>query len=83
MSASPEVRRFLMRQDGVEVNGRQTYGVPAQRTGGTSCPRVSDAQVRAARVAVASGSRGEEDCAQLLAMLGLTPDDDGIPPVQR
>lgn len=81
--ASIEVQRFLMGQGGMNSGARSSLGVPAQRSGAGLTPRVSDAQVRRARVAVASGSLGEEDCAQLLEMLGLAPGDDGVAPVQR
>jgi len=82
MSGSVEVRQFLLRQDG----GGQLSGVgglPGQRSGHADAPRVSDDQVRRARIAVASGAQDAEDCAQLLDMLGLTPDDGGNTPVQR
>ncbi|KMS91879.1 hypothetical protein [Prauserella rugosa] len=82
MSGSVEVRQFLLRQDG----GGQLSGVgglPGQRSGHADAPRVSDDQVRRARIAVASGAQDAEDCAQLLDMLGLTPDDEGNTPVQR
>jgi hypothetical protein len=80
MSGSLEVRNFLMQQD--TIGGGTGYtGVPAQRTGDTS--RVTDNQVRKARLAVARGALGAEDCRLLLDMLGLAPSDDGIPPVSR
>ncbi|OLT46383.1 hypothetical protein BJF85_17355 [Saccharomonospora sp. CUA-673] len=82
MSGSVEVRQFLLRQDGGEqLSG--VGGLPGQRSAPAEAPKVSDDQVRRARMAVASGSRDVEDCAQLLDMLGLTPDDDGNTPVQR
>jgi hypothetical protein len=56
--------------------------VPAQR-GASDTQRVSNDQVRRARLAVANGALGVEDCAQLLDMLGLSLDDDGQAPVQR
>lgn len=82
MSGSVEVRQFLLRQEG----GGQLSGVgglPGQRSGHAESPRVSDDQVRRARLAVASGALGAEDCGELLDMLGLTPDEDGNVPVQR
>ncbi|SFA73316.1 hypothetical protein SAMN05216266_101118 [Amycolatopsis marina] len=80
MSGSLEVRQFLLRHEGGEgVVG----GVPAQRTSAGDAGRVSDDQVRRARLAVARGANGVEDCAELLDMLGLVPDDQGQPPVQR
>ncbi|KID29121.1 hypothetical protein HQ32_03411 [Prauserella sp. Am3] len=82
MSGSVEVRQFLLRQDGGEqLSG--VGGLPGQRSGHADAPRVSDDQVRRARIAVASGAQDAEDCAQLLDMLGLTPDDEGNTPVQR
>lgn len=82
MGGSLEVREFLMRYDGAEA-GRGPGGVPSQRSGGAETARVSDDQVRRARAAVATGSFGTQDCEQLLDMLGLIPDADGVPPVQR
>ncbi|GAA1242388.1 hypothetical protein GCM10009676_29720 [Prauserella halophila] len=82
MSGSVEVRQFLLRQEG----GGQVSdvgGLPGQRSGQAEAPRVSDDQVRRARIAVASGALDVEDCAELLGMLGLTPDDDGNVPAQR
>lgn len=76
MSNSLEVRQFLMQQD------LGAPGVPAQRTGDTQ-GRVNDDQVRRARLAVASSAENAEDCHQLLDMLGLLADDDGVPPVMR
>ncbi|OQO92985.1 hypothetical protein [Saccharomonospora piscinae] len=81
MSGSVEVRQFLLRYEG-EGHGAGYAGVPAQRAG-HDAPRVSDDQVRRARLAVAHGATGAEDCAQLLDMLGLTPDDSGHSPVQQ
>lgn len=84
MSGSLEVRQFLVRYDGVDSgNSGLTAGVPAQRTGQAEFQRVSDDQVRRARLAVANGAVGVEDCAQLLDMLGLTLGVDGQAPVQR
>lgn len=80
MSGSVEVRQFLLRHEGGDPVGA---GVPSQRSGHADAPRVSDDQVRRARLAVAAGSIDARDCAQLLEMLGLSPDDDGVSPVQR
>ncbi|MPY98455.1 MAG: hypothetical protein GEU97_10755 [Actinophytocola sp.] len=82
MGGSLEVREFLMRYDGAEA-GRGPGDVPSQRSGGAETSRVSEDQVRRARIAVASGAFGTQDCEQLLDMLGLIPDDEGVPPVQR
>ena len=76
MSNSLEVRQFLMQQD------VGAPSVPTQRTGDTQ-GRVNDDQVRRARLAVASSAENAEDCRQLLDMLGLLADDDGVPPVMR
>jgi D-Tyr-tRNAtyr deacylase len=82
MSGSLEVRNFLMQHDTIAGNGAGfTGGVPAQRTGETS--RVTEEQIRKARLAVARGALGAEDCRLLLDMLGLAPGDDGAPPVSR
>jgi hypothetical protein len=84
MSGSLEVRQFLVRYEGVDTaNPGLNCGLPAQRTGQSDSQRVSDDQVRRARLAVAHGAVGVEDCAQLLDMLGLTPDGDGLAAVQR
>lgn len=80
MSGSVEVRQFLLRQEGGQLSG--VGGLPGQRSGHAETPRVSDDQVRRARIAVASGARDAEDCAELLDMLGLTPDEDGNLPAQ-
>lgn len=79
MSGSLEVRNFLMQQD--TIGGNSYSGVPTQRTGDTS--RVTDEQVQRARLAVARGALDAEDCRLLLDMLGLTPGEDGVPPVSR
>jgi hypothetical protein len=84
MSGSLEVRQFLVRYEGADTaNPTLTGGLPAQRTSQSESQRVSDDQVRRARLAVANGALGVEDCAQLLDMLGLTLDGDGQAPVQR
>lgn len=79
MSGSVEVRQFLLRYEGGDAGN----GVPSQRAGQADAPRVSDDQVRRARLAVAAGATDAEDCAQLLDMLGLIPDEDGQIPAQR
>ncbi|MDQ0378576.1 hypothetical protein [Amycolatopsis thermophila] len=79
MSGSVEVRQFLLRHEGGDPVG----GVPSQRSGQADAPRVSDDQVRRARLAVAAGAIDARDCAQLLEMLGLVPDEEGVNPVQR
>ncbi|EHR63680.1 hypothetical protein [Saccharomonospora cyanea] len=81
MNGSVEVRQFLLRYEG-EGHGGGYGGVPAQRAAQES-PRISDDQVRRARIAVAHGATGAEDCARLLEMLGLAPDDSGRSPVQH
>ncbi|SDN17565.1 hypothetical protein [Allokutzneria albata] len=79
MYGSLEVKKFLWEQG--ESVGRQAGGVPMPRNGDPS--RISDEQVHRARVAVARGALGAEDCRTLLDMLGLVPGEDGVPPVQR
>ncbi|MEU6646426.1 hypothetical protein ABZ863_28320 [Saccharomonospora sp. NPDC046836] len=81
MSGSVEVRQFLLRYEGEGQSA--TGGVPTQRVGRADAPRVSDDQVRRARLAVARGANDVEDCGQLLDMLGLKPGEDGRAPVQR
>ncbi|MFF0148198.1 MULTISPECIES: hypothetical protein [Amycolatopsis] len=82
MSGSVEVRQFLLRYEGADGGSTSlSGGVPAPR--GSSDGRVSDDQVRRARLAVANGALDVEDCAQLLDMLGLSPGEDGQSPVQR
>lgn len=84
MSGSLEVRQFLVRYEGADTGTPGlTAGVPAQRTSQADSHRVSDDQVRRARLAVANGAVGVDDCVQLLDMLGLTLDDDGRAPIQR
>lgn len=84
MSGSVEVRQFLLRYEGADGGSAQfAGGLPAQRSGASDAQRVSDDQVRRARLAVANGALGVEDCAQLLEMLGLNLDEDGQAPVQR
>lgn len=79
MSGSLEVRKFLSQQE--DVVPRQSSTVPGQRTGEDS--RISASQVERARHAVAGRARDAEDCELLLDMLGLAPDEDGIPPIRR
>ncbi|MFI5605714.1 hypothetical protein [Amycolatopsis sp. FDAARGOS 1241] len=83
MSGSVEVRQFLLRYEGADGGSTSLAGgVPAQR-GANDAQRVSDDQVRRARLAVANGALGVEDCTQLLEMLGLDLDESGQAPVQR
>lgn len=81
MSGSLEVRSFLLRQDTLGSSGNYAAGVPAPRSGEGS--RVTEEQVRKARLAVACGARDQQDCLELLEMLGLIDGEDGIPPVRR
>ena len=83
MSGSVEVRQFLLRHDGADSGSGGLAGLPSQRSGQADAPRVSDDQVRRARLAVAAGATDAEDCAQLLDMLGLLPDEEGQNPAQR
>ncbi|RSM39160.1 hypothetical protein DMA12_30515 [Amycolatopsis balhimycina DSM 5908] len=84
MSGSVEVRQFLLRYEGADGGSAPFAGaLPAQRSGAADTQRVSDDQVRRARLAVANGALGVEDCVQLLEMLGLNLDEDGQAPVQR
>jgi hypothetical protein len=64
------------------TNTSQSGGVPSQRTGAEPS-KVSDDQVRNARLAVARGARSADDCRLLLDMLGLSPDERGVPPVRE
>ncbi|OLR90808.1 hypothetical protein [Actinokineospora bangkokensis] len=80
MSGSLEVRSFLLREDTLS-SAPYTGGVPAPRSGDSA--RVSDEQVRRARVAVARGATDAGDCRELLEMLGLVDGEDGVPPVRR
>ncbi|GAA4419587.1 hypothetical protein ACFQV2_36910 [Actinokineospora soli] len=81
MSGSLEVRSFLLRQDSLGGSGNFATGVPAPRSGEGS--RVTEEQVRRARLAVACGAQDTEDCRELLEMLGLIDGEDGVPPVRR
>jgi hypothetical protein len=84
MSGSVEVREFLLRYEGADGGGAALAGgLPAQRSGSADTQRVSDDQVRRARLAVANGALGVDDCVQLLEMLGLNLDEGGQAPVQR
>ena len=62
---------------------RSPGGCRRSGAGPADAQRVSDDQVRRARLAVANGALGVEDCVQLLEMLGLNLDEDGQAPVQR
>ncbi|RCW46976.1 hypothetical protein DFQ14_101319 [Halopolyspora algeriensis] len=79
MYGSLDVRKFLGQQE--EESMRSSGGVPAPRAGEPG--RVSPEQVHRARLAVARSADNAEDCKLLLDMLGLTPDEDGEPPVAR
>ena len=83
MSGSVEVRQFLLRHGGGDAGSGGLAGLPSQRAGHADAPRVSDDQVRRARLAVAAGATDAEDCALLLDMLGLLPDDEGHVAAQR
>lgn len=83
MSGSVEVRQFLLRYEGDDAGAGLAGGVPSPRAGQADAPRLSDDQVRRARLAVAASAIDAEDCAQLLDMLGLVPDEDGNVPAQR
>ena len=82
MRGAPEVQQFLLQGAGEGLRGGYG-GVPTQRSGSAEMPRVSDDQVRRARLAVATGAWDADDCAQLLDMLGLVSTGEGRPPVQR
>lgn len=79
MQGSLEVRQFLLQQD--DSINRATPSVPLQR--GADPTRISDEQVRRARLSVARSALGAEDCRLLLDMLGLVDSEDGVPPVRR
>ncbi|WP_028847527.1 hypothetical protein [Thermocrispum agreste] len=83
MNGSLEVRQFLMRYEG-ESGTASSGTLPAQRNGAAGdANRITDDQVRRARLAVASSAMDADDCTQLLDMLGLLPGPDGVTPVQR
>ncbi|MBM7770583.1 hypothetical protein JOD54_000787 [Actinokineospora baliensis] len=81
MSGSLEVRSFLLQQDSIGGSTQFSTGVPVPRSGESA--RVSEDQVRRARLAVAMGAQSAEDCRELLEMLGLIDGDDGVPAVRR
>ena len=59
MSGSVEVRQFLLRYEGADGGSAPFAGaLPAQRSGAADAQRVSDDQVRRARLAVANGALG-------------------------
>jgi hypothetical protein len=65
-------------------------GTPSDTDGNVPAPRASEhpedgvaGEVHRARLAVARGARDRDDCRLLLNMLGLAPDEDGIPPIRR
>ena len=80
MSGTLDVRQFLSQHDAFGQGAAGYSGVPAQRTGEA---RISDEQVRRARLSVARSSLDPQDCRELLDMLGLLDGEDGIPPVRR
>jgi hypothetical protein len=80
MSGSLEVQKFLSQQQ-EDFAPRQSSTVPGQRTGEDS--RISMGQVERARLAVAGLAHDAEDCELLLDMLGLVPDENGVPPIRR
>lgn len=79
MYGSLDVRKFLSQQE--EGLTRSSASVPAPRSGDPG--RITSEQIHRARVAVARGAHDTEDCKLLLDMLGLTPEDNGDPPVAR
>jgi hypothetical protein len=78
MNGSVGLRQFLSQhQDGTV---RQAVpGLPTPR--GVDPHRVSAMQAQRAQMSVASRAINAADCALLLSMLGLLPEDDGVPPV--
>ncbi|HEX3792625.1 MAG TPA: hypothetical protein VHW44_32505 [Pseudonocardiaceae bacterium] len=80
MSGSLEIRKLLWQES--DTLPRHSGDMPTQRMGGEPS-RISADQVRRARLAVARNAQDVEDCRQLLDMLGLAPDDDGLPPVRH
>jgi hypothetical protein len=81
MSGSLEIRKLLWQEQ--DTLPRHSSDVPSQRMGGGDPTRISADQVRRARLAVARNARDADDCRQLLDMLGLVPDEDGVPPVRH
>lgn len=79
MSGSLEIRKLLWQEH--ETTPRHSGDVPSQRMGAEPT-RISADQVRRARLAVARGAQDAEDCRLLLDMLGLAPDENGVPPVR-
>ncbi|SFT61058.1 hypothetical protein SAMN04487904_104268 [Actinopolyspora lacussalsi subsp. righensis] len=73
MDGSLDVRKFLALQDRASPRSAAA-AVPAQRDGDTG--GLSPEQLHRARLAVARGARDHEDCRMLLAMLGLTDDNE-------
>ncbi len=80
MYGSLDVRKFLSQQE-EGMTRSSSASVPTPRNGDPG--RISQEQVHRARIAVARGAHDTEDCKLLLDMLGLTPDDNGEPPVAR
>ncbi|HWC80990.1 MAG TPA: hypothetical protein VG756_13615 [Pseudonocardiaceae bacterium] len=80
MSGSLEIRKLLWQEN--DTLPRHSSDVPSQRTGAEPA-RISADQVRRARLAVARNARDADDCRQLLDMLGLAPDENGVPPVRH
>ncbi|SDJ83174.1 hypothetical protein SAMN04487820_102284 [Actinopolyspora mzabensis] len=72
MDGSLDVRKFLALQDRASPRSAAA-AVPAQRDGDSG--GLSPEQLHRARLAVARGARDRADCRMLLAMLGLTDDD--------
>jgi hypothetical protein len=84
MNGSLDVSRFVEQPED-SPRGHDS-AVPTQRggdspAGGAASP-VTD-EVHRARLAVARGARDREDCTLLLDMLGLAPDEDGVPAICR
>lgn len=72
MGGSLDLRKFLWHED--EPLIRQSTDIPDPRPGEPT--RVSAAQVRRARLAVARNAHDADDCRLLLEMLGLAPTSD-------
>jgi len=72
-----------MRYEG-ESGTASSRTLPAQRNRAAGdANRITDGQVRRARLAVSSSAMDADDCTQLLDMLGRHPGPDGVTPVQR